>query len=754
MPRTIGVFLILLGSFSPAFSQESPSAEVARLLRQLDDDDVAVRDEATLRLIEFGPEAEAALRAAGEDAPPETRGRLVTILQTLSWEVPAPARRKLGGRLSRFPVLKPADRVEILQGCGEDLGSYPLAHAFILALAMEREGDNEAKREITGMMAKVPGSVHLLARRLLQQMPGAEGVAAIRQALASFPRSDDPHSRIEAPTALCVALHAAGMADLATPGLAAWLLAGDDRKKRADVLCEAAAALEKSGHAREAILLYRRSILLDAERLADLRRLDALCTRENWGAAHLALLRWISTPGRPAGAVAEEIALQQSRLEDLAKAGNLPAVDLSGAARLHGWSLVPHTRYHLVGKRAIYSAGSHPHRIQLPIVAAYDLRTSALLWVHVPTPEPATRLEMSDERGGCLLEIPDGLLVLQHADSKLGSGGTLDRSARRTRLLRLSTDGKEVWRREYDLNPGMRFEVLDADWAQFLSSPNQSRGRAWFVRLTDGQIMSSMRLSAHVATLPGGRVLAQKSRSWEMTLFDPRTSAAMWEKDFVREVKTWVDHPSFWGEGEALYATTGRHALRLEAATGKTVWMHEFDADETTVGILARGDDVFAVLKTGGNSWKCVKLAAAGGDAGGDFEGPCGRDPQDDYGVPVRARWVAKDAFELRGRIVDIAGKRVLTAGIARAAGLPPLADAANFGSRIRVSAGDEPVPYLDFGAVIARVNSSALLVPLDALLSLADEWESSGKESHAEELRRVAADLDPLDAAAKDRDD
>src|SRR5262249_28100005 len=68
----------------PMPARATPSVEVAHLLRDLDNDDLKIRDQATRRLEDLGAAAKAVLGETLEDAPsPEVRRRIEELLTRL-----------------------------------------------------------------------------------------------------------------------------------------------------------------------------------------------------------------------------------------------------------------------------------------------------------------------------------------------------------------------------------------------------------------------------------------------------------------------------------------------------------------------------------------------------------------------------------------------------------------------------------------------------------------------------------------------
>ncbi|MEK7468891.1 MAG: hypothetical protein AAB074_16070 [Planctomycetota bacterium] len=716
--------LALVSSF--AAGQEAPAVDVTRLLRELNDDDVEKRDEATLRLLELGGAAEAALRAAEAEAPAEARVRIRVVLLALEWELPSPIRRAAGRKLAEYLQFKIEDRIALLNDLKKDLEKFPLCYAHVMAVAWEREADDpNSRKAIAELFRDVPGSVHIVARRILARSPGAAGLAALRDAIKTF--DDGGQGNLEAPLAVCAAMRDAGLGDLATPGFGALLLKPGDA---AQGLCDGAAALEKSGHSKEAILMYRRGVALDTSREEELKRLDALCARENWGSAHLALLKWL-----PAGT---ETGIQRARLE---KAGALPPMDLSDSLRLRNWTAVPDEEYRLLGDGVLYLAGGYRGQNDVPNVCAYDLKSGSLLWVYASPSEPASNVAMYRGRGSCLFAMKDGLLALMSVQSNLGSGGRLGRSALHTRVVCLAAEGSARWSREYDPNPGMRFELLGDDVGWFTPGGNQSRGRAWLTRLGDGQVVQSIPLHDDVVLAGPGRLMFKKSWSTQLCKVGAEGIEKIWDRKFLPEITTTAGLPVYSLDGDTLFATTGCHAARVDMKSAATEWTHEFDADERTVGAAVRGEDVFVVLEAGGGTWKVVTLDAAKGEPKADFEGPAGPSPRREYGFAEQVVWVSKDAFALAGRIVDTAARRVFSADLEPDAGLPsPKGE-----QGISCSSGAAPVPYFDFGGVFATLQTGVAPVSTATLREQADVCEKAGSTSAAEALRRTAFDLDPL---------
>ncbi len=743
MKRALAVVALLVGALGAA--AEEPSADQVRAwIVDLDCDDFARREEATARLMEVGPAGEKLLREAQAGATPEAGSRIHRILDIISWGLPSPYRARLEPVLAGYAGATPEGRIEILgeafsewQGTGT-VGPHLLAGAYV------RENDQDhplVKEFVLGRIRENPAAWALTASLLLRGSPGAGGVARVANLVEAALSAEVPRDEL-LPVAgvVCAALDRAGLGDLSTPGVAMDLL--QDRKAAASANARAAAAFTARGMDLEELLALRRVVLLDPEVTGAWTRLEELCEGIGCGAAHLALLRWtdedwISEDAR------EALEAQIEKWTGVVSKGGGSPPDLSSCLRLRRWTPVPLTKHVLVGRRAIYVAGSHPHRVQSPDVFAHDRQTGDILWTFAPPPEPSTRIEMAGDLGGSLFETAGGLIVLHEVTSDLGNGGSLGHTARRTRATLLSGEGRVLWSREYDLDPGLRFLPIDDATAMFVPPGHQHRGRGWGVRLADGQVVSTARVSSAVFPVAGGRVLTEYQWSGRIAMIDASTGKFVWDQDRIG-ISTFVNDPVCFVEGEAVYVATGRHVARLRARDGACEWVHAFDPDETTIAPIARAGEALVVLDTGGKTWTVVTLDPSSGEERSRRELPRGDDPSPSGRPPSGwevCRWVAPDVFALRGRLVDLVAGRVMSREGLVGPARQQASDEDAWG--LRVSDGAEPIVFVSRGGLVAEVNPGSGLVDVKKVMEAIREARKTAAAA-AEAMESLLRDWDP----------
>jgi hypothetical protein len=101
MPWRPAILAALLAAGEPAQSQDKAPVDPVELIRKLGNDDAAVREDATERLIEFGDRAEPLLRAELKTAGDEVRLRLQLILSSPYWGLDRETARKTSATVRR-----------------------------------------------------------------------------------------------------------------------------------------------------------------------------------------------------------------------------------------------------------------------------------------------------------------------------------------------------------------------------------------------------------------------------------------------------------------------------------------------------------------------------------------------------------------------------------------------------------------------------------------------------------------------------
>jgi len=754
-PSRSAFFALALLWAAPAPAQEIPlSTQLGRLVEQLGDDEDPDRiPEAEIQLLFLGEPAQAKLREVEAGAAPGARERIRALLEVFGWNLPAPLRNAVGHRLLVFPALTPAQRLERLAALEPIVGYSSFWYTMLLVRAYERATDEEFRVGLADLLHDKPGAYFLLARDELQRLPRVDPLRVLRS--VEFPKrprndprepwprwSDLPAAEVEVAVALCMSLRTAGLGDLAAMGFARELLFAPGPGSPEE-LHVASAALEHAGLESEWILFLRRTVAHFPNSLRALHMLAPLSKKHGWGEAHLALLRWLERR-RLAPETAAEIELLRRGCEE--REPGLPAADISSCLRLRGWTWAPRTHHTLLGRRAAYSAGSHPDGLQAADVYAFDRDTGDVLWHYAPHAEPNTQLEMGDRDEACLIELPDSLLVVHTVDSNM-PGGTMDHTVRRTRLTRLSPTGAPIWSREYDLNPGMAFEVLTRDLGMFCPGGHQSRGRAWIVRLADGQVLSFLPMLSRPTVTAGGNLVRLNRGHLDFAVVDPVKRATLWEGGPGRTVTVSIGDPAFHVYEDAIYVTTGRHAIKLLAANGALVWVHEFAVDENTLGVIARAGTVHVVLDADGAAWRVVHLDARDGSERGSRESAVGEDAFQYGRTPVGwddCRWVGQQAFLCRGRLVQASDGNVLRADGCRRLDLVP-AHGGNSEFSILSAPAPESLPFVRFGEMMAEVNPDPKGVATEKVWKVIEELRKAQQAGPADLLERALLDWDPF---------
>ena len=741
---TVGV---LLAVASRAAAEEPSAEQVRAWVAQLDDDDAARREEATLRLMEVGPAGEAILREAEPGASPEAQARIQRVLDILSWGLPVPYRARFEPRLAGFDALSPADKVACLESIQGERDIPDHIYALLVATAFVRERSTPVPEELAEKAEQTSGVFEEIGRRAIRALPG----------LAGFQRFRGERERVsawgggmlnESYCVLCASLDTPDLGDLAVPMSASDCLFSLEETAASHY--RAASALESAGLDREAFFAWRRRLFVRPDSVATLGHLDALAEKLSLGEAHLALLRWIATGDLPP-AMKQMIETQTKKWSEIVAKRPAAAVDLSRSLGLRHYRMIPATSHSLVGQRAVYVAGSNPQRVQSPDVFAYDRATGDLLWAYAPPAEPNTSIEMADDTGGALREVDGGLLVVHEVTSEIGSGGSLDLTACRTRLTLLSRGGRPTWSREYDIQSRTQLRILGGDLALFLPGSHEHRGRAWAVRIADGQVASTFALSSFPAPVGEGRIITENLGCGDFVSIDVATGKRVWESQ-LPGVQSFVGDPVFFAAGEAIYVTTGRHVSRMRASDGRCEWVRGFDADESTIAPIANDKAVFVVLDTGGEKWTVAELDPATGEVRGRTEMRAGRDPSPSGFPPPAwesARWVAADVFLLRGRLVDLAAGRVID----RTALFPRAERELTDGWGILMSERTDAVPYVEVAHVAAEVNPRVEGLSIEKDVALVAELRKKGDTQAADAVEELVRDWDPTAVPMEKKD-
>lgn len=677
------------------------------LVEELGASDPDRRQQAELKLLALGTDAVPALRKGLTSTDPEIAARAEKLLAVLAWDLPADRRASLGFRLADTGSLSPGERARwLVETLPDELDGEPDLRAHVLAQALDREKDADARKKIAEAIAEISGGPARIIEWSLRASAERDPIAQIREIRERDFQGIEVAWTREAFDPVHRWLRARGLADLATPGLIEEALEGDGAAARYRKI---ARILDKAGLPLEAALAWRRALFLGADDPAALRELDRIsrsipCVRD-----HLALLSWIRLYATD-DAVKKEAA-------SLAADDRIPEGDvaLADALRLSGWLRIrPARRNSGLDTRIVEFDGRYHVAFETWVktetvtVDTYDVDTGTRLWTYAPAAQPHTDFELSDIES-TFRPTKAGLLFSYQVETCLRTGVTL-----------LDRSGKSLWTREYDLW-GQRLSPLDEDRFA-LVSPN-GWYQTWICRLSDGQILET---HPDNLTFPiSGAVQVNDSIPPTVTM------GKRWKKTY--DINKGVGDSVVVSGRDTIFLSVGWKVLGLSPKDGSVLWERELPADETVHRLAADGDGVLLAIREGYTKWRIDRLTS-GGEAAWSARSSYGnesREPPPFHALGNSVTLYARELF-------DGAGKAMVS--LKNPAGLDLLSEEHRIEDVLVVS-GD-PVSSLSLwydGTWLARIRPAIRSAPGKIL-----EAAKSADEDTAETLRRFARDLDP----------